>query len=647
MDLSPGPLTPAQALLPGAPGMFGPSTMPGLGPSTMPGMEAPTMGLLAPPSITGMNLPSMPGMDQPTAMPAMDAMTSPSIQPLDGMSMPAIDGASAPAAAVNSWSQDEPAWKVPRLAAPKSGGPPFQQGGMPPNMATFMETLKERIAMAKAGALPPPPDTRSWGRPEHAGPKGGAGKGEQNWWKNDWKQPQAQPLDEKGKLVQQVKNWKRRGEEYKQSWYNYCKQLGTPNYDPNRHEIPNLGRFMDEMQALEKTLPDGDTSIFATVYGGTGILQDLVEPQPNKPPQALPAEAQPGDWLCPKCHDLQFARNLTCRMCGASKPDADGASSDQRQGPVLTDPQLIEFAAKWKLHAESQRLLATISVGAQQKVMEEFAPRDTSRDVNSVFMKFADGKEKFLARESGNRGGSFSVASAPPAPAPNAAALQQLVAAAQAAQLQQYVAYAQQIQQAQLLQAQAAGGLGAAQTMQQAQMQQAQLQQAQMQQAMLQQAQLQQAGLMPQQSLAAAPGQMLLPGLPAASPGAPAQQFGLPGADGLIPGTMLPQLPGPDGTLPQLPGSPGTLTAAPTLPGAMLPGADGALLQQTPGALATFPGVDGALLQHTPQVATFAADPNALAAAALAPVAALPAPAVSVADPAAAATLLSAAPAIG
>lgn len=32
--------------------------------------------------------------------------------------------------------------------------------------------------------------------------------------------------------------------------------------------------------------------------------------------------AQPGDWHCPACGDLQFARNPTCRKCGAAKPFA-------------------------------------------------------------------------------------------------------------------------------------------------------------------------------------------------------------------------------------------------------------------------------------------------------------------------------------
>lgn len=32
----------------------------------------------------------------------------------------------------------------------------------------------------------------------------------------------------------------------------------------------------------------------------------------------------PGDWYCPKCKDLQFARNSQCRMCGCPKPESGG-----------------------------------------------------------------------------------------------------------------------------------------------------------------------------------------------------------------------------------------------------------------------------------------------------------------------------------
>mmetsp|Transcript_1036 Transcript_1036/g.2332 ORF Transcript_1036/g.2332 Transcript_1036/m.2332 type:complete len:252 (-) Transcript_1036:166-921(-) len=46
----------------------------------------------------------------------------------------------------------------------------------------------------------------------------------------------------------------------------------------------------------------------------------------------------PGDWICPSCGDLQFARNAQCRMCGGRRPveeDHDpgpkGGRSDHRE----------------------------------------------------------------------------------------------------------------------------------------------------------------------------------------------------------------------------------------------------------------------------------------------------------------------------
>ena len=37
---------------------------------------------------------------------------------------------------------------------------------------------------------------------------------------------------------------------------------------------------------------------------------------------AAASKAKPGDWLCPRCADHQFARNSTCRKCGEPKPAA-------------------------------------------------------------------------------------------------------------------------------------------------------------------------------------------------------------------------------------------------------------------------------------------------------------------------------------
>eukprot|EP00927_Polykrikos_kofoidii_P036391 TRINITY_DN3072_c0_g1_i1.p1 TRINITY_DN3072_c0_g1~~TRINITY_DN3072_c0_g1_i1.p1 ORF type:complete len:869 (+),score=121.65 TRINITY_DN3072_c0_g1_i1:81-2609(+) len=48
-------------------------------------------------------------------------------------------------------------------------------------------------------------------------------------------------------------------------------------------------------------------------------------------PSAMPGcggastqEVRPGDWRCPACSDLQFARNSECRRCGEPRPEGDG-----------------------------------------------------------------------------------------------------------------------------------------------------------------------------------------------------------------------------------------------------------------------------------------------------------------------------------
>jgi len=39
--------------------------------------------------------------------------------------------------------------------------------------------------------------------------------------------------------------------------------------------------------------------------------------------------ARPGDWICPSCNDLQFARNASCRRCGQMNPSSGGFGQQQ------------------------------------------------------------------------------------------------------------------------------------------------------------------------------------------------------------------------------------------------------------------------------------------------------------------------------
>merc|ERR1719444_655017 len=42
---------------------------------------------------------------------------------------------------------------------------------------------------------------------------------------------------------------------------------------------------------------------------------------------------KPGDWYCPNCQDLQFARNSVCRLCQPPRPDDDGETRARSRSP--------------------------------------------------------------------------------------------------------------------------------------------------------------------------------------------------------------------------------------------------------------------------------------------------------------------------
>jgi predicted RNA-binding Zn-ribbon protein involved in translation (DUF1610 family) len=42
-----------------------------------------------------------------------------------------------------------------------------------------------------------------------------------------------------------------------------------------------------------------------------------------------------GDWICSACGDLQFARNTQCRRCGAAKPAAEAAPPQFQAAPQV------------------------------------------------------------------------------------------------------------------------------------------------------------------------------------------------------------------------------------------------------------------------------------------------------------------------
>merc|ERR1719343_746705 len=84
--------------------------------------------------------------------------------------------------------------------------------------------------------------------------------------------------------------------------------------------------------------------------------------------------AKPGDWICPGCLDLQFARNAQCRKCNTPNPKL-----------LTTDPVVDEFL----LSNGIQDHAAMRFKGLDKETQERIIARGTlegSRDPTAVLM---------------------------------------------------------------------------------------------------------------------------------------------------------------------------------------------------------------------------------------------------------------------
>jgi len=85
-------------------------------------------------------------------------------------------------------------------------------------------------------------------------------------------------------------------------------------------------------------------------------------------------------------------------------PQAPPAQAHMVDGALLADPVLGQFATRWNLNADAQSLLVSMGPHAQQKVLQEFSPRDTNRDANAIFIKFASGIAQNMSAQSMSHG---------------------------------------------------------------------------------------------------------------------------------------------------------------------------------------------------------------------------------------------------
>jgi len=84
------------------------------------------------------------------------------------------------------------------------------------------------------------------------------------------------------------------------------------------------------------------------------------------------------DWYCSVCHDLQFAKNETCRGCGNARTDADLLEGGT---PNLPDP--IAFLAPFNIDATTKALFMNLEPNQQAAVISKGALH-TARDPTAV-----------------------------------------------------------------------------------------------------------------------------------------------------------------------------------------------------------------------------------------------------------------------
>jgi len=74
---------------------------------------------------------------------------------------------------------------------------------------------------------------------------------------------------------------------------------------------------------------------------------------------------------------------------------ASGIAQNRERGGAVNNVKA--YLAQWNLSADAQNLFFQLQPAVQNKIMLEFAPRDTQRDVSNIFMKFAQGVGKAMA----------------------------------------------------------------------------------------------------------------------------------------------------------------------------------------------------------------------------------------------------------
>merc|ERR1712185_7026 len=84
-------------------------------------------------------------------------------------------------------------------------------------------------------------------------------------------------------------------------------------------------------------------------------------------------QAKPGDWICPGCLDLQFARNAQCRKCNTPNPN------------LAPDPVVDEFLLNFGIQDHAAMRFKTLDKNTQEIIMQR-GSLEGARDPTAVLM---------------------------------------------------------------------------------------------------------------------------------------------------------------------------------------------------------------------------------------------------------------------
>mmetsp|Transcript_69984 Transcript_69984/g.130846 ORF Transcript_69984/g.130846 Transcript_69984/m.130846 type:complete len:295 (+) Transcript_69984:143-1027(+) len=108
-----------------------------------------------------------------------------------------------------------------------------------------------------------------------------------------------------------------------------------------------------------------------------GTAKPSNEPSTSKH-QVAHADKKLSDWYCPSCYDLQFGRNVACRRCGTPRPEAEGeprgGSSDREQS--YQEPEVMRTHSRIGREDAHSRRVESYGRHSGSEQVESYARRD-------------------------------------------------------------------------------------------------------------------------------------------------------------------------------------------------------------------------------------------------------------------------------